>query len=120
VPLHIDRTAHITTIISVLPTTQKVVAWLTAMKQSTVGHGDCVKIMPVKLAISALKLLVGRHEGHPACKKLTGGMLAWLSVCGKVQICICPADATLTVSCSSKSRLVLPSGFYLSDTGSAG
>jgi len=25
-------------------------------------------------------LLVGRQEGHPACKKLSGGVLAWLSV----------------------------------------
>jgi len=24
-------------------------------------------------------LLVGRQEGHLACKKLSGGMLAWLS-----------------------------------------
>ena len=29
---------------------------------------------------SALTLLVGRQEGHPACKKLSGGVLAWLSV----------------------------------------
>jgi len=28
---------------------------------------------------SALTLLVGRQEGHLACKKLSGGMLAWLS-----------------------------------------
>jgi len=28
---------------------------------------------------SALMLLVGRQEGHPACKKQKGGMLAWLS-----------------------------------------
>jgi len=28
---------------------------------------------------SALTLLVGRQEGHPACKKLSGGVLAWLS-----------------------------------------
>jgi len=27
-------------------------------------------------AISALTLLVGRQEGHPACKKLSGGLLA--------------------------------------------
>ena len=27
----------------------------------------------------ALMLLVGLQEGHPACKKLSGGMLAWLS-----------------------------------------
>ena len=31
--------------------------------------------------------LVGRREVHPACKKLSGGMLAWLSVWGEVQIC---------------------------------
>jgi len=31
-------------------------------------------------AFSALTLLVGRQEGHPACKKLSGGMLVWLSV----------------------------------------
>jgi len=29
---------------------------------------------------SALTLLVGRQEGHLACKKLSGGVLAWLSV----------------------------------------
>jgi len=32
------------------------------------------------IAFSALTLLVGRQEGHPACKKLSGGVLAWLSV----------------------------------------
>jgi len=26
---------------------------------------------------SALTLLVGRQEGHPDCKKLSGGVLAW-------------------------------------------
>jgi len=30
----------------------------------------------------------GRQEGHPACKKMSGGMLAWLFVWVKVQICI--------------------------------
>jgi len=30
-------------------------------------------------AFSALTLLVGWQEGHPACKKLSGGVLAWLS-----------------------------------------
>jgi len=29
---------------------------------------------------SALTLLVGWQEGHPACKKLSGEVLAWLSV----------------------------------------
>jgi len=32
------------------------------------------------VAFSALTLLVGRQEGHPACKKFSGGVLAWLSV----------------------------------------
>jgi len=27
-------------------------------------------------------------EGHPACKKLSGEVLAWLSVCSEVQTCI--------------------------------
>ena len=31
-------------------------------------------------AFSALTLLVGRQEGHPACKKLSGGVLVWLSL----------------------------------------
>jgi len=29
---------------------------------------------------SALTLSVGQQEGHPAGKKLSGGVLAWLSV----------------------------------------
>ena len=33
-------------------------------------------------------LLVGRQEGHPACKKLSDGVLAWLSVWSEVQTCI--------------------------------
>ena len=47
-------------------------------------------------AFSALTLLVGRQEGHPACKKLSCEVLAWLSVWSEVQTCICPADATAT------------------------
>ena len=41
-------------------------------------------------------LLVGRQEGHPACKKLSGEVLTWLSVWSEVQTCICQADATAT------------------------
>jgi len=40
------------------------------------------------LALSASTLLVGRQEGHPVCKKQSGGVLAWLSVWSKVQTCI--------------------------------
>jgi len=33
----------------------------------------------------------GRQEGHPACKKQSGGVLAWLSVRSEVQTCIWPS-----------------------------
>ena len=40
------------------------------------------------IAFSALTLLVGRQEGHPARKKTSGGVLVWLSVWSEVQTCI--------------------------------
>ena len=45
----------------------------------------------VVVSFSALTLLVGWQEGHPACKKLSGGVLAWLFVWSDVQICIWPS-----------------------------
>jgi len=36
-------------------------------------------------------LLVGRQEGHLACKKLSGWVLAWLSIWSEVQTCIWPS-----------------------------
>ena len=58
---------------------------------------------------SALMLSVRQQEGHPACKKLSGGVLAWLSDWSEVM------PLPLTVSCFSKSRLV-----YLSGSSSPG
>ena len=77
------------------------------------------KILSIEylLAFSALTLLVGRQEGHPTCKKLSGGVLAWLSVWSEVQTCIWPSWChwhSLSFA-SVKSRLV-----YLSGTGSPG
>jgi len=37
-------------------------------------------------AFSALTLLVVRQEGHAACRKLSGGVLAWLSVWSEVHM----------------------------------
>jgi len=56
--------------------------------------------------ISALTLLVGRQEGHPACKKHSGGVLAWLSLeqgtdLHTTQLMPLP----LTVSCFSKIQI---------------
>jgi len=48
-------------------------------------------LLSINIAFRALTRLVGRQEGHLACKKLSGGMLAWLSVWGKVEICIWPS-----------------------------
>ena len=42
-------------------------------------------------AFRALTLLVERQEGHPACKILSGGVLAWLSVWSEVQTCLWPS-----------------------------
>ena len=43
------------------------------------------KVVWQQCAFSALTLLVGRQEGHPACKKMSGEVLAWLSVWSEVQ-----------------------------------
>ena len=54
-----------------------------------------------------MTLLVGRQEWHPACKKLSGGLLAWLSVWSEgadlhmAQLMPLP----LTVSCYSKIQI---------------
>jgi len=50
--------------------------------EESVWHFLSSEILPHLVftdAFSALTLLVGQQEGHPACKKLSGGMSAWLS-----------------------------------------
>ena len=39
-----------------------------------------------RITFSALILLVGHQEQHPACKKLSAEVLVWLSVRSEVQI----------------------------------
>ena len=70
-------------------------------------------------AFSALTLLVGRQEGHRKgirpVKKLSGGLLAWLSVCSEVRTCIWPSWChchSLSLA-TVKSRLVLPFWYRL-------
>jgi len=50
-----------------------------------------VSLSSYSFAFSALTLLVGRQEEHPACKKQSGGVLAWLSVWSEMQTCIRPS-----------------------------
>ena len=54
-------------------------------------NGRIVMSLTTVNAFSALTLLVGRQEGHPACKKLRGGVIAWLSLWSEVQTCIWPS-----------------------------
>jgi len=50
-----------------------------------------------------LTLLVGRQEGHPACKKLSGGVLAW---CRGADLHMAQLMALpLTISCFSKIQI---------------
>ena len=66
-------------------------------------------IINIISSFSALTLLVGRQEGHPACKKLSGGVLAWLCVWSEVQPCIWPSWChcySLSLA-SVESRLIL-------------
>ena len=58
-------------------------------------------------AFGALTLLVGWQEGHPVCKKQSGGVLAWLSAWSEVQTCIMAQlmPLPLAVSCFSKIQI---------------
>jgi len=61
-------------------------------------------------AFSVSTLLVEQQEGHLAYKKLSGVMLAWLCLSQGADLHMAQLmPLPLTVSCSSKSRLVLPS-----------
>jgi len=71
--------------------------------------------LPSVFAFSALMLLVGRQEWHPACKKTEWWVLTWLSVWSEVQTCIWPSWChchSLSLA-SVKSRLVLPFWYRL-------
>ena len=72
-------------------------------------HENLQLISQEEHAFSALTLLVGWQEGHPACKKLSGGVLVWLSVWSEVQTCIWPSwfHCHSLSFASVKSRLVL-------------
>jgi len=43
------------------------------------------------LVLQCLDDVGWQQEGHMACKKLSGGVLAWLSVWSEVQTCIWPS-----------------------------
>jgi len=60
-----------------------------ALRQTTLPRNDCEYTVSQNMpTFSALTLLLGWQEGHLACKRLSGGVLAWVSVWSEVQICI--------------------------------
>ena len=65
---------------------------------------ELVLIVSFSVAFSVLMLLAGQQEGYPACKKLSGGVLAWLSVLeqGADLHMAQQMPLPLTVSCFSK------------------
>jgi len=58
------------------------------------------------IPFSALTLLVGRQEGHPACKNLSGGVLVWWLERGADLHTAQLMQLPLTVSCFSKMQIV--------------
>jgi len=54
-------------------------------------HKTILTIFYDMYSFGASTLLVGRQEWHPACKKMSGGVLLWLSVWSEVQTCIWPS-----------------------------
>ena len=71
--------------------------------------------MYITCAFSALTLLVGRQEGHPACKKRVVGCWRGCLVWSEVQTCIWPSwcDCHSLSLAPVKSRLVLPFWYRL-------
>ena len=47
------------------------------------------------MCLQCFDAVVGRQEGHPACKKLSGGVLAWLLFGAQCRLAYGP-DATAT------------------------
>jgi len=92
-----------------------------SIQTSTLSEINCVaevvgRTSTVASIVNSVTLtkLVGRQEGHPACKK-SGGVLAWSSVWSEVQTCIWPSRChcySLSLA-SLKSRLVLPFWYRL-------
>ena len=69
------------------------------------------------IAFSALMLLVGRQEGHPACKKLSGEVLVWYLSGARCRLAYGPAEATATHCLLLQLN---PDWFFLFGTGSPG
>jgi len=71
------------------------------------------QLLFIHIAFSALTLLVGRQEGHPACKNWVVGCWRVYLSGARCRLAYGPADATATHCLASvKSRLVLPVWYW--------
>jgi len=69
----------------------------TAMKSDNIMELPlCVYLSRPYMSTPALMLLVGRQEGHPACKKLSGGCWRGYLSGARCRLAYGPADATAT------------------------
>ena len=87
--------------------------WLrfSATKHYCATYGVCVVCWPSVL----WRCWLGGRKGIRPVKKLSSGLLAWLSICSEVQTCIWPSWChchSLSLA-SVKSRLVLPFWYQL-------
>jgi len=103
--------------------------WLKTLRIIVCYNTVCSRLCECKWAKSTTDVLpsvlwccwLGDRKGIWPVKKLSGGMLAWLCLGQGADLRMAQLmPLTLTISCSSKSRLVLPSWFYLSSAGSLG
>ena len=59
-------------------------------------NGDRIMAVDFMFAFGALTLLVGRQEGHPACKNLVVGCWCGYLSGARCRLAYGPADATAT------------------------
>jgi len=88
----ISTTRHISSTPTVLDKSQHLL-FIQHLKTTNIYHFRLW--LAFTICFSALTLLVGRQEGHPACKKMSGGMLVWLPGM-RCRLAYNPADATAT------------------------
>jgi len=70
--------------------------WLTKILYGIRPNNYYVVYVSVDLPSVLWCCWLGSRKGFRAVKKLTGGVLAWLSVWSEVQTCYGPADSTAT------------------------
>ena len=86
-----EKTLEFSTVLSTLSPYLTLAVLIALISLTTVQSAIFIDRLVALYAFSALTLLVGRQEGHPACKKQSGGVLVWLSVWSEVQTCIWPS-----------------------------